>query len=299
MNAPRIAVILLTSLFGLLLTSLDARGADWPMLGRDGTRNAVSSEVGPPISWCVEERNDEGHLIRSPRGIRWTAPLGSQTFSSPVVSNGLVWIGTNNSHPSSKPGEAFDCVLKCFSVATGKQVYEYVSPLFGGFLEHRDIRDAGTTGLGSSPLIDGDRLWLATNRSEVLCLDIGPLVRGEGMPRQKWKLDLVKEFDISPRAVLMGPPRPCSIGPSWKGRIFVTTNNGVGEDRVKIPKPDAPSLVCLNKDTGEIYWKDNSPGSNILVTQFSSPTIAEIQGQTQVIVPQSDGWVRAFRPGDW
>ena len=265
------------------------------MLGRDGTRNAVSAEVGPPIMWCIEQHDDDGHLIRGPRGIRWSAPLGSQTFSSPVVSNGLVWIGTNNSHPGSKPGEAFDCVLKCFSVATGKQVYEYVSPLWRGFPE-RDIRDAGMTGLGSSPLIDGDRLWLATNRSEVLCLDIGPLIRGEGMPRQLWKLDLVKEFDISPRAVLMGPPRPCSIGPSWNGRIFVTTNNGVGEDRVKIPKPDAPSLVCLNKDTGEVCWKDNSPGSNILVTQFSSPTIAEIRGQTQVIVPQSDGWVRAFDP---
>ena len=43
------------------------------------------------------------------------------------------------------------------------------------------------------------------------------------------------------------------------------------EDRGTIPKPDAPSLVCLNKETGKVYWKDNSPGSNILVTQFASP----------------------------
>src|SRR5205823_4262179 len=27
-----------------------------------------------------------------------------------------------------------------------------------------------------------------------------------------------------------------------------------------------------------------------------SPTVAEIQGHVQVIVPQSDGWVRAFEP---
>ena len=94
----------------------------------------------------------------------------------------------------------------------------------------------------------------------------------------------------------MGPPRPCSIGPSWNGRIFVTTNNGVGEDYTAAPKPDAPGLVCLNKDTGEVLWKDNSPGTNILVTQFASPTVTEIRGQMQVIVPQSDGWVRAFDP---
>ncbi len=286
MKASSIAVILLASVAGLLLTSLGTRGADWPMLGRDGTRNAVSSEVGAPATWCVEERDDDGHLIRGRRGIRWSAPLGSRTFSSPVVSSGLVWIGTNNVRPAAAS------VLKCFRVADGKEVYEYVSPsLSGGRLQ-----DPGWAGLGSSPLIEDSRLWLATNRCEVLCLDIGPLVRGEGVPRQLWKLDLIKEFDISPRAALMGPPRTCSIGPSWKGRIFVTTNNGVGEDGVKIPKPDAPSLVCLNKDTGEVYWKDSSPGPNILVTQFSSPTITEIRSQVQVIVPQSDGWVRSFDP---
>ena len=37
-------------------------------------------------------------------------------------------------------------------------------------------------------------------------------------------------------------------------------------------------------------------GANILETQFSSPTVAQIRGQWQVIVPQSDGWVRAFDP---
>ncbi|MGA2257778.1 MAG: PQQ-binding-like beta-propeller repeat protein, partial [Thermoguttaceae bacterium] len=58
----------------------------------------------------------------------------------------------------------------------------------------------------------------------------------------------------------------------------------------------APSLVCLNKDKGELLWKDNSPGENILMTQFADPTIVKIGGEFQVIVPQSDGWIRAFRP---
>jgi outer membrane protein assembly factor BamB len=155
---------------------------------------------------------------------------------------------------------------------------------------------SGWTGLGSSPLIEGDRLWLTTNRCEVLCMDIGPLIHGEAAPRELWKRDLIKEFDIFPHVPIMGPPRPCSIGPSCNGRIFVTTNNGVSQDRSKVPKPDAPSLVCLNKDTGEVYWTDNAPGANILETQFSSPTVAQIRGQWQVIVPQSDGWIRAFDP---
>ena len=263
---------------------------DWPMLGRDGTRNSVSAEIGAPVEWTVESREGD-RVIRESRGIRWSAPLGSETYSSPVVSDGLVWIGTNSDRRGVESPKEVHSVLKCFRVADGKEVYEYDSPKLGP-----RAHDPGWSGLGSSPLIEGDRLWLTTNRSEVLCLDIGPLIRGEGPPRELWKLDLITTFDISPYVPYMGPPRPCSIGPSWNGRIFVATNNGVGDDRVSVPKPDAPNLVCLNKETGEVFWKDNSPGSNILLTQLSSPTVAAIRGQVQVIVPQSDGWVRGFDP---
>lgn len=269
-----------------LMHPLPTQGADWPMLGRDGTRNAVSSETGGPTLWRVEERSEK-LVIRPSYGIRWAAPLGWQTYSSPVVSGGLVWIGTT----SVKQGVDVHGVLKCFRISDGKQVYEYDSPKLGP-----RIHDPGWTGLGSSPLIEGDRLWLTTNRSEVLCIDIGPLLRGEGLPRELWKLDLIKAFDIFPHVPLMGPPRPCSIGPSWRGRIFVTTNNGVSQDLKSVPKPDAPSLLCLNKDTGEVYWKNKSPGANILMAQFASPTVAEIGGHVQVIVSQGDGWIRAFDP---
>ena len=262
---------------------------DWPMLGRDGTRNAVSIEAGAPLLWNIEERN-ETQVTRDSNGIRWAARLGSQTHSSPVVSGGLVWIGTNSQHPGDN-FQAINSVLKCFRVSDGKQVYEYVSQKLGP-----RVHDAGWTGLGSSPLIEGDRLWLMTNRSEVLCLDIGPLLRDEGPPRELWKQDLIKAFDVFVHVPLMGPPPTCSIGASWNGRIFVTINNGVDESRMKVPRPDAPSLVCLNKDNGEVIWKDNSPGANILLTQSASPTVAEIAGRVQVIVPQGDGWVRAFDP---
>ena len=263
---------------------------DWPMLGRNGTRNGVSTETNAPTEWSVELREGD-RVIRESRGILWSAPLGSETHSSPVVSDGLVWIGTNNEQLGPKAFAELHSVLKCFRVADGELVYEYISPRLG-----TRIQDAGWTGLGSSPLIEGDRLWLTTNRSEVLCWDIGPVIRGEGTPRELWKLDLIKTFDTFPHVPLMGPSRPCSIGASWNGRIFVTTNNGVDNDRYTVPKPEAANVVCLNKDTGEVYWKDSSPGANILLTQLSSPTVAEIGGETQVIVPQSDGWVRSFDP---
>ncbi len=273
----------------LLLEQHDIRGADWPMLGRDGTRNGVSSETSPPTVWCVEEQEGD-RLIRGPHGIRWSAPLGSMTFSSPVVSSGLVWIGTNDLRPGARGGQARCGVLKCFRTTDGRQVYEYVAPNLPRLSQHPGY------GLGGSPLIEGDRLWLTTNRCEVLCLDISPLLRGAGPPRELWKVDLVKKFDVFLHVPAMGPPHNCSIGPSWNGRIFVTIRNSVGDDFMTVPKPNAPSLVCLSKDTGELFWQDSSPGDNILMTQMADPSVVKIRGEYQVIVPQSDGWVRAFNP---
>lgn len=264
---------------------------DWPALGRDGSRNSVSAEKDPPTLWRPERRDRNGKSISESQGIRWTVKLGVNSYSSPVVSGGLVWIGLSDLRKRDDK-EDYVPLLQCFRAADGKRLYEFVSPQIGN-----GRQDAGWSGLGSSPLIEGDRLWIMTNRAEVLCWDIGPLQRGEGEPCELWRLDCIEQFDIHQRVARMGPPRPCSIGPSWRGRIFVTLNNGVSDDYKTVVKPEAPSLICLNKETGEVLWKDNSPGENILFSQTASPTIAEIAAQAQVIVPQSDGWLRGFDPG--
>jgi hypothetical protein len=46
--------------------------------------------------------------------------------------------------------------------------------------------------------------------------------------------------------------------------VFVVTGNGVDQGHVKIPAPDAPSFIAVNKKTGAVVWKDNSPGRNIM-----------------------------------
>lgn len=274
----------------LLLSASKAVSDDWPLMGRDGMRNSVSPERDPPTLWRPQQRNRYGEVISKGKGIRWTAKLGVASFSSPIVSQGMVWIGSSDNRLHDGKEEMVS-LLQCFRASDGKRMYEFTSRRLADWNQ-----DAGWSGLGSSPLIEGDRLWIMTNRALLMCWDIGPLLRGEGEPREIWRIDCIKKFDIHQRVPLMGPPRPCSIGPSWQGRIFITLNNGVSNDYKSIPKPDAPSLVCLNKDTGEVLWQDNSPGENILFSQFASPTIAEIAGQTQVIVPQSDGWLRGFEP---
>src|SRR5947209_1364351 len=82
----------------LVLGLASAPAADWPMMGRDNSRNAVSPEKNAPVHWVPALRKD-GVLVRPAHNIKWEAALGSSSFGSPVVAGGLVWVGTNNERP--------------------------------------------------------------------------------------------------------------------------------------------------------------------------------------------------------
>lgn len=259
--------LLLSSILTLTLT---VSAEDWPMFGRDRTRNPVSPEKGAPVEWDV----------KSGRNIKWKAKLGSMTFSDPVIANGLAWIG------SDKQGAA---ILMCFRESDGKFMYQYVVSTKSGLLYPMTrLRFNG------SPLMEGQRLWLTTLAGVVESLDLAPLLAGGPTPKSVWQVDLPEEFGVYPRYPYMADGRTCSIGASYNNRIYVITGNGAGWSLTDVPSPHAPSLICFDKDTGKAIWEDNSPGSKILYGQWGSPLVMEINRRAQVIAPQGDGWVRSF-----
>jgi outer membrane protein assembly factor BamB len=178
-------------------------------------------------------------------------------------------------------------VLMCFRESDGQLLWQYTSPRLSAMEQDGPWHSMGT------PLIEGERLWLITNRCEALCLDIGPLRRGEGPPKEVWRRDLRKEFGVVPHAVLMAAgfaPSPAADAE----RVFAGTSNGVDEGHLNVPAPDAPSLVGFDKRTGTTVWQDASPGKGILHSQRSSPLLVEVSGRTRVVSGQDDGWLRAF-----
>jgi len=250
------------------------------MLGCDWTRNPVSPEKHAPVHWDAQ----------TDRNIKWKARIGSFTFASPVAANGLVWIGTNNEYPRDPGGTNEAGVLMCFRESDGQFLYQHVSLARPGHIFQQAL-----TGVTGSPLIEGDRLWFVNTRAEVICLDIGSLQRGEGRPSELWKLDLMSdEFGVYPRPAVMGGGGHCSIAASWRDLIYVITANGTDWTRTNVPSPDAPALLCLNKNTGAVVWKDSSPGKNILFGEWGHPLVMEIAGRAQVVAPQGDGWIRSF-----
>jgi outer membrane protein assembly factor BamB len=278
---------LLAAFFGLSLCVPIAPAADWPMLGRDATRNAVSAEKNPPIVWQTGEEE---------KNVKWKASLGSISFSDPVVAGGLVWIGTNSVKPGEFRAASDASVLLCLRESDGRPLYRYESPR----LPEGRVHDWPLASMACSPLVENDRLWFTTNRGEVVCLDIGPVLRSkdkrERLPEDDaktvWKLDLMKDLGVFFRGTPMMICHTCSIA-GRKNYIYVITGHGAPYEKA-VPNPEAPSLVCLDKRTGKVVWQDNSPGENILHGQWASPLVIEVNGQAQVIAPQGDGWLRSF-----
>ena len=59
--------------------------------------------------------------------------------------------------------------------------------------------------------------------------------------------------------------------------------------------PDAPDLIAVNKQTGKVVWQRSDAGANVLHGQWSSPALAVIGQQPQVIFGAGDGWCYSYK----
>src|SRR5262249_29901465 len=143
-------------------------------------------------------------------------------------------------------------------------------------------------GVASTPAVDGDRLYYVSNRCEVICATLA----GKPDTHQAdivWRLDMIKDLGVYPR--MLASCSPLVVG----DLVYVVTGNGVNSEH-KVPAPDAPSFVAVNKKDGTLAWKSNLPGKNIMDGQWSNPVYAESGGKGQVIFPGGDGWLYSFEP---
>jgi outer membrane protein assembly factor BamB len=280
---------LLAPLAILASVALPAGGSEWPMWGGSPDRNMVSQETGLPESWDVG----------SGRNVRWTAELGSESYGNPVVAGGVVYLGTNNAG-LRQPAEAGD---RGVLLALGEDDGELRWQASFEKLETGAVNDWPQVGLCSSPLVEGERVYVVNNRAEVVALDVGGFRDGENdgpitdEPLQgPLNADLVWVFDMRAE-VGSFPHNMAATSPLGYGDlIFVNTSNGHDESHQHIPNPEAPGLIALDKRTGELVWRDAGPGSGILHGQWSSASLGRVGDTDQVALGQGDGWVRAWAP---
>lgn len=235
--------------------------------------------------------------------------MGSETHSTPVVANGRVLVGTNNGAPRDPKHQDDRGVLMCFDEADGALQWQLVVPK----LTYSIYWDWPRAGICSPATVEGDRVYIVSNRGEVMGLDLQGMANGNDGPyRDEGRHCVPADADPLPLSSidadilwLFDVPKACGVRQHDSAHssillhgdfLYVNTSNGVDDSHLKIVAPNAPSLVVLEKATGRLVARDNEPiGPRIFHSTWSSPALAEVDGQKRIIFCGGDGVVYGFK----
>ena len=103
-----------------------------------------------------------------------------------------------------------------------------------------------------------------------------------------WVLDMCGRLGVFPHEATNSEVLP--VG----DLLVVSTSNGQNEGHTLVPSPRAPSLIAVDKHSGEVVWRAIGAGEHVLHGQWSSPVAANVDGRMQVLFGGGDGWLRAY-----
>lgn len=263
----------------------------------------VSAERGLPDSFDPKTRAN----------VKWVAELGSESYATPIVAGGRVLIGTNNDHPRDPKQEGDRAVLLCLDERDGSLLWQLLIAKLSAD-EKDNFLDWPKAGFCSEPTVEGDRAYTMTNRGEVVCLDMKGLADGNGgpyvdegvhmVPRGAtpatpgpkdadilWVCDLVKEAGIRTHDQVRGSVLVRG------DLLYVNSANGVDNTHRVIRKPDAPSLVVIDKRTGKLVGRDDVRiGHDTFHCTWCSPSLGDVNGKPLLFFGGPNGVCYAFEP---
>ena len=281
-----------TLIFSLIVISA-VYADDQPQWGQRYSRNMVSKETNLPDSFDPA----------TGKNIKWIADLGTETYSTPVVSGGRVLIGTNNNIPRDPRHKGDRGVLLCLDEKDGSLCWQLVVPKLKPDL----YRDWPRSGICSPATVEGDKVYIVSNRGEVMCLDLNGLANGNDEPYMdearhmtpqkteplelsKTDADIIWLFDIRNSAGVHQHDSAHSSILLHGQYLYVNTSNGINDKHKFIPAPDAPSLIVLDKRTGRLVAQDNEQiGPRIFHCTWSSPALGKVNGRPLVFFCGGDG----------
>jgi outer membrane protein assembly factor BamB len=198
----------------------------------------------------------------------------------------------------------------CVDEVSGRLQWQLITRHFRDRERFRKYAVRHDLGLCSSPTVDGDRVYVITNRGEVLCLDVHGLANGNDGPYHDeaqytlgpdappvplsasdpdivWRFDMLSELKVFPHDA-----NSCAVLVLGEV-VYVATANGVDDDCT--PCPDAPSLIALDKHTGGLIGVDDAKiGHRVFHGQWSSPAAAQVGNKTLIVYGGGDGVCYAF-----
>ena len=246
----------------------------------------VAHRGNPPVDWDTT----------TGRNILWSVELGNTTFGRPVVAGDVVYVGTDNSRQMNAAFQEESGVLMAFRITDGAFLWQDVAPRV-----ERGLREFLLPSTTSAPYVEGNRLYYVTAEGQLRSLDTQGFRDGEndGPYREEvfqdnaaadivWELDMCARLGVFPHEASNSEVLPLG------NLLMISTSNGQNEGHTRVPSPRAPSLIAVNKHSGEVVWRAIGAGENVLHGQWSSPVEANVNGRVQVLFGGGDGWLRAY-----
>lgn len=175
----------------------------------------------------------------------WRVGLGP-SYSGPIV-------GADRVFTTESKDRRFE-VVTALDRSTGKELWR---AQWEGAMSVPFFAKSNGDWVRSTPALDDDRLYVAGMRDVLVCLDAR-----DG--KEVWRKDFVRE---------LGTPLP-DFG-------FVCSPL-IDGDAVYVQA--AAAFVRLNKHTGEVVWRTLKDKGGMWGSAFSSPVIATLAGQRQLLV---------------
>jgi len=244
----------------------------------------------------------------------WEVRLGTHQYTIPTVEGDRLYLGINDlglKHPAVKRTKGG--ILMCLDRVMGAMVWQLPIPRLVEGNTPPSHFGQWQSGLCSSPVIDGKRLYVVSPRGEVLCVDKhgqadgndGPFTTEAaymGVTQADYRLsaadgDIVWRFDMLAGCGAV-PHDTCASTVLVHGDyVYACTGNGVDNTHNRVVNPEAPSLIVLDKHTGRLVAQDGEKiGHRLFHGQWSSPALAQAGGRELVLFGAGDGILYAFEP---
>jgi outer membrane protein assembly factor BamB len=220
----------------ILMLSGWCLAADWPRWrGPDGTGH-VPAGIAVPKTLPAEPQ------------VVWHVKIGDG-LGSPVVSGGKVFYLDNQKGKET---------VHAADAATGTEAWSV--PLDE---VHKDFQSS--PGPRSTPVADGDRVYVQSCRGEFQCLNAA-----DG--KVLWRVSFVKDF-----GALFSGEIGLAVGASRHGYTGSAVVDG-DHIIVGVGGVQGASVVCFDKKDGKVLWKSQND-----VPGYGGPVLATIGGTKQVV----------------
>jgi outer membrane protein assembly factor BamB/HEAT repeat protein len=240
----------------------------------------------PPVDWDTT----------TGRNVVWRVELGNDTYGRPVVVDDTVYVGTDNARRMNPAIREEAGVLMAFHAKDGTFLWQDVAPRV-----ERGLREFLLPSTTSAPYVEGNRLYYVTADCQLRCLDTQGFRDGENNGPYEQEAfqdnaaaDIVWELDICGRLGVFPHEATNSEVLSVGDLLMVSTSNGQNEGHTRVPSPRAPSLIAVDKRSGDVVWRAIGSGEHVLHGQWSSPAAANVNGRMQVLFGGGDGWLRSY-----